>query len=558
MQQNFGNELIIDNFAGGGGASTGIEQAAGRQVDIAINHDPVAMGMHRANHPGTQHLCENVWKVNPVEVCAGRPVGLAWYSPDCTHHSRAKGGKPVKKKIRGLAWVVLRWAATVRPRVIMLENVEEFVSWGPLLKKENGNHYPCPKRKGRTFKAFINALKRHGYNVEYRALRACDYGAPTIRKRLFMVARCDSQPIVWPEPTHGDPKADEVKSGRLKPWRTAAECIDWSIPCPSIFERKKPLVEMTLRRIAKGIMRYVVNAAEPFIVTYYGDKGGEFRGQDINDPLATQTTDNRHAVVTPFVIPLTHQGAVRTNDIEKPFPTVTSANGGEMAVVNPILVKAETVSAFLAQHNGGFNQTPARSAESPLSTIMQSGSQQQLVAATLVRYMGQSVGQDVCEPARTITVKVKDSLVTSHIVKLKGTNIGQDGREPLQTITAGGLHFGEVRVFLLKYYGTGQNQQIDEPLHTVTTKDRFGIVTIKGDDYQIVDIGMRMLTPRELFRAQGFPDSYIIDFEHNGKPPSKASQVRMCGNSVSPYPAKALVEANYAAPVGCGEQKEAV
>lgn len=438
-------ELIIDNFAGGGGASTGIEAATGRSVDIAINHDPVAIAMHHVNHPLTKYLCESVWTVNPVEVCAGRPVGLAWFSPDCTHFSKAKGGKPVKKKIRGLAWVVLRWATSVRPRIIMLENVEEFITWGPLVKKEDGTHYPCPKRKGRTFNVFINALKKQGYNVEWRSLRACDYGAPTIRKRLFLIARCDGQLITWPEPTHGDPKLEAVKAGRLKPWRVAAECIDWSIPCPSIFERKKPLAEATLRRITKGVKKYIIDAAEPFIVPS-----------------------------------LTHQ-------------------------------EQEAVSSEVKK------------------------SMNTMVVANLVRNMEQSVGSDLNEPCRTVTMKEKGSLITSHIIKLKGTNIGHDILEPLHTITAGGMHFGEVRAFLTK---------IERGRNAVMSKGHFGVVTVYGEEYQIADIGMRMLAPRELFRAQGFLDTYIIDRDINGKSITKTEQVAKCGNSVCPDMATALVRAN--------------
>ncbi len=567
MIQSTSIPLIVDNFAGGGGASTGIEKALGRHVDIAINHDPVAIAMHRINHPHTKHYCESVWDIDPVKACKGRQVGLAWFSPDCTHFSKAKGGKPVKKQIRGLAWVVLKWAATVRPRIIMLENVEEFVTWGPLIKKEDGNHYPCPKRKGQTFNAFINALKRHGYAIEYRELRACDYGAPTIRKRLFLIARCDGQPIIWPEPTHGDPKSDAVKSGRLKPWRTAAECIDWSIPCPSIFERKKPLAEATQRRIAKGIMKYVINAADPFIVTYYGAKGPEdFRGQPINEPIRTQTTENRHALVTPHIMPLTHQGSDRTNSLKNPFPTVTAAHRGEYALVAPYLVrnfgesigsntseplgtimpgglgKTSLVSAFLAKHYG--NGVVGSDLKDPIGTVT-SIDHHSLVVAHLASHFGQGTGSSLQSPARTITSKDKYSLITSHIVKLKGTNIGHDVREPLHTITAGGTHHGEVRAFLMKYYGNEkQGIGLRDPLHTVTTKDRFGLVTVHGEEYQIVDIGMRMLTPRELFRAQGFPDNYIIDRDIDSKPITKTEQVAKCGNSVPPNLAEAMVRAN--------------
>lgn len=601
-------EIVVDNFAGGGGASTGIEKALGRPIDIAINHDPEAIAMHLVNHPNTKHLCESVWKVNPIIECAGRPVGLAWFSPDCKHFSKAKGTKPVSKKIRGLAWVVLRWAATVKPRIIMLENVEEFMTWGPVVTDENGKQYPCPKRRGRTYRSFINALKKYGYDVEVRILRACDYGDPTIRKRLFLIARCDGQPIVWPEQTHGDPKSDAVQSGELLPWRTAAECIKWEVPCRSIFERKKSLAEATLRRIAKGIKRYVIDSPDPFIVTYYGDKEGEFRGQPITEPLRTQTTENRHGLVVPHItkfhnnsvgsgidnpmptvtansfqkrpggaapiglvsahlMPLTHQGSDRVNDIKEPFPTVTAAHRGEMALVAPVLTEcansssprcmpadeplrticAETkgghhalVSAFLAKHYGGVIGSDL---ENPIGTVT-TKDHHSLVTANLIRNMGGSIGYGADEPARTVTQRDKDSLVATHIVKLKGTNIGQDARKPLQTITAGGYHFGEVRAFLMKYYGTDQDPKLLEPLHTVTTKDRFGLVSVHGEEYQIVDIGMRMLVPRELFRAQGFPDSYIIDHDINGKPFTKTAQVRMCGNSVCPGLASALVKAN--------------
>ncbi len=560
------NSLIIDNFAGGGGASLGIEAALGRPVDIAVNHDPVAIAMHKANHPNTLHLCESVWDVNPVKVCKGRPVGLAWFSPDCKHFSKAKGGKPVEQNIRGLAWVVVRWAATVRPRVLMLENVEEFITWGPLVEKD-GKHFPCPNRKGQTFDAFVRALERHGYTVEHRTLRGCDYGAPTIRKRLFMIARCDGRPIVWPEPTHGDPASEEVKSGKLLPWRTAAECIEWDVPCPSIFERKKPLAEATLRRIAKGIMRYVVEAADPFIVTYYGPKKpGEFRGQPLDEPLRTQTTENRHALVTPFISSSAYSKTTGRGKyvykMEEPLRTITTSN--DKLLVAPTLMVNTTghsgskvdkpvktlttgnhqalVSAFLAKHYKGVVGSELKA---PIGTVT-GVDHHSLVAANLVRNMGKSVGSDLKEPARTVLTQQKDGLVTSHIVKMKGTNIGQDAREPLHTITASGTHFGEVRAFLLKYYGTDQAPKLKEPMHTVTTKDRFGLVTVHGEEYCIVDIGLRMLTPRELFRAQGFPDSYIIDRDAEGNPITKTNQVAKCGNSVCPDLARVLVEANVA------------
>jgi len=559
---------------------------------------------------------------------------------NCKHFSKAKGTKPVSKKIRGLAWVVLRWAATVKPRVIMLENVEEFITWGPLITKTDGKQYPCPKRKGRTFRSFLNALRKNGYEVDHKMLRACDYGDPTIRKRLFLIARSDGQPIVWPEPTHGDPKSAAVKSGKLLPWRTAAECIQWDIPAPSIFERKKPLAEATQRRIAMGIKRYVTDSTEPFIVTYYGDKGGEFRGQSVGDPLATQTTENRHGLVVPYItehangssprsmpideplrticaetkgghfalvaphiigvggragqsrprhieepvatvtakadsalvmphlIPLTHQGGDRTNDIKDPFPTITAAHRGELALVSPVLSSLYSskgdedrchpvddplptitatqrhalVSAFLAKHYGGVVGSQV---EMPLGTVT-SVDHHSLVAASLVRYMGSSIGYAADEPVRTVTQRDKDSLVTSHLVKLKGTNIGQDSREPLQTITAGGLHFGEVRAFLLQYHAASESHDIRKPINTISTRDRFGLVKVHGEDYQIIDIGLRMLAPREIFRAQGFYDTYIIEHDMHGKPFTKTAQVRLCGNSVCPGIAAALVKANYA------------
>lgn len=569
------HELIVDNFAGGGGASKGI-QDAGYEVDIAVNHDPAAIAMHTVNHPGTKHFCESVWTVDPVKATGGRPVGLAWFSPDCTHFSKAKGGKPVKKKIRGLAWVVLKWAAKARPRIIMLENVEEFVTWGPLVKKEDGNHYPCPKRKGRTFKAFVNALKRQGYEVDFKPLRACEYGAPTIRKRLFLIARCDGQPIVWPEPTHGDPKSEAVKSGRLKPWRTAAECIDWSIPCPSIFERKKPLAEATLRRIAKGIMKYVVNSPEPFIVTYYGDKGGEFRGQDINEPLRTQPTANRFGLVMPFITEHANASSQRNFPVDDPMRTqCAQVKGGHFALVSPFLARTDmhksnagcfydpkdpirTITstgghALIAPTliQTGYGEREGQAPRVPgldksLGTVVAGGSKHALVSAFLAKHYGGVVGQEAEKPLGTVTSVDHHSLVTSHMVKMKGDNIGHDAREPLHTVTAGGTHFGEVRAFLMKYYGNEKDGvSLNEPMHTVVSKDRFGLVTVSGQEYLIADIGMRMLTPRELFRAQGFPDSYIIEHDAEGKPFTKTEQVAKCGNSVPPPFAEALVRANY-------------
>lgn len=512
MQQmgfRFADELIIDSFAGGGGASTGIEWAFGRPVDIAINHSPSAIRMHEINHPHTKHYCESVWDVDPIKATRRQPVALAWFSPDCTHFSKAKGGKPVKKEIRGLAWVVLRWAAKVKPRIICLENVEEFETWGPLTRKRGRDKHPrpCKFRVGTTFDRWWSQLEALGYKIEMKKLKACDYGAPTTRERLFIIARRDSQSIVWPEPTHGP--------GRLKPYRTAAECIDFSIPCPSIFLTKeevkqlglkirRPLAESTMRRIAKGVQRYVIDAAKPFIVSYYGNKGkNDFRGLGLNEPLKTQTTENRFSFVAPSLIPIDHTGSghVPANDIQEPLRTIVTEN------------RHALVSAFLAQHNTGV------------------------------------VGHQVTEPVSTITASgSQQNLVTSHMMKLRGNASERDSSQPTETpiptITANGLHVAEVRAFLLKYYGVDQDPRLEYPLHTVTSKDRFGLVTVHGDLYQIADIGMRMLEPRELYRAQGFPDSYIINPEFNGKPLSKADQVRMVGNSVSPYVSMAIVKAN--------------
>ncbi|PZM63477.1 DNA cytosine methyltransferase [Paenibacillus dendritiformis] len=564
-------EIIVDNFAGGGGASTGIELATGRSVDIAINHDPAAIAMHIANHPETEHYCESVWDVDPRKATRGRPVGLAWFSPDCKHFSKAKGGKPVEKNIRGLAWVAVRWAATVRPRVIILENVEEFKTWGPLT--EDGQ--PDISQKGRTFRSFVNALRRHGYVVEWQELRACDYGAPTIRKRLFLVARCDGRPIVWPEPTHGDPESPEVKSGKLLPWRTAAEIIDWSIPCPSIFERKKPLAENTLRRIARGIERFVINNPTPFIVRVNHSGSNHHYCDSIEEPFKTVTSKNGWGLVTPYIarIGQTGFGGDRLQyDIEDPLTTVTTK--AEHLLVTPVLgvntsghpgspptepLRTVTtgghhmlISPTLIQM--GYGERPGQEPRildlgKPIGTVTAGGNKFGLAAAFLAKHYGGGYtgpGNGADEPLSTVTTVDHNALVTSHLIKLRGTcQDGQPVTEPMPTITAGGLHVGEVRAFLLKYYGSADNgQQLDEPLHTVTTKDRFGLVTIAGVDYQIVDIGMRMLEPHELFAAQGFPPDYIIDRDHQGQKYSKAAQVARCGNAVPPPFAEALVRAN--------------
>jgi DNA (cytosine-5)-methyltransferase 1 len=491
-------EITVDSFAGGGGASEGIEKALGRPIDIAINHDPEAIAMHMANHPRTKHYREDVWQVDPLEVTQGRPVGLAWFSPDCKHFSRAKGGKPVSKRVRGLAWIVIRWAKAVRPRVIMLENVSEFATWGPLLKDGS----PCKIRKGFTFRRWCKMLENLGYRLDMREMSACDYGAPTTRRRLFIIARCDGQPIVWPDPTHGLARA---------PYRTAAECIDWSIPCPSIFERKKPLADATLRRIARGITRYVVNNPKPFIVTMRGTEASHIdaASRPAEWPLRTMSASGtHHALCSPVIMPLTHQGDRRAHSAAEPLPTVTGAHRGELALIAPTLINTRN-----GEREG---QAPrVRDILDPAPTVTAKGSQGALVAAFLARHYG---GHE---------------------------NDGAPMTVPMPTVTAKD-HHALVHAFLLKYYGTDQNPRLEFPLGTVTTKDRFGLVTVMGDKYYIADIGMRMLVPRELFNAQSFPPDYIIDPIVNGKPLSKTAQVRMAGNSVCRVQAEALVRANFA------------
>lgn len=673
-------EIIVDNFAGGGGASTGIELAIGRSVDIAINHDENAVAMHTTNHPGTLHYCESVFDVNPPVATAGMPVGLAWFSPDCRHFSKAKGGTPVEKAIRGLAWIVVRWALTVRPRVMMLENVEEFRTWGPLLAAEMR---PDPERVGETFNAFVSMLSDGisadnpalaeccefldiepgskqakklvaglGYAVEHRELRACDYGAPTIRKRFFMVMRCDGKSVVWPEQTHGDPKTAAVKSGELKPWRTAAECIDWSIPCPSIFDRKKPLATNTMRRIARGIERFVVKSAAPFIVkcnhTSTKTNYDCFRGQSLHEP--TQTITKKHG----FALAVPHLTKFRTGatgqEVTEPVPTVTAGtstrpggNGHALGIVEA------AISPFIAGAGGPKYSAKPRSVESPMHTLCNTnhscviapviarqfgnsighrvdepgatvtaggGGKSQLVSATMIQmgygerkgqaprilqigkplgtvtaggnkfavvaanlvkhfggnYTGAGIGLDepahtvtttdhhalvtaslmvnntghpggvVDAPSHTITTGNHHALITSSVIKMRGTNIGQPTDTPLQTVTAGGLHFGEVRTMLAENeYDEHRAGQVAAFLHEYGISE---FVTIKDVVYRIVDIGMRMLQPRELYAAQGFPEWYIIDRDYRGVKYAKDKQVARCGNAVPPPFAEALVRAN--------------
>lgn len=480
-------ELIVDNFAGGGGASTGIELATGISVDIAINHDLEAIRMHKANHPNTKHYCEDVWQVDPVEVCKGHPVGLAWFSPDCKHFSKAKGGKPKDKFIRGLAWVACRWAGLVRPRVIMLENVEEFKTWGPL----NRSHRPIKEKQGVTFQKFVGQLKDLGYEVEYRELVAADYGAPTMRKRFFLIARCDGKPIVWPEPTYAPADSEEVKARLLKPYVGAYTQLDFSLPCPSIFDTSeeikekygiravRPLAQKTMDRIARGLKKFVLDNPDPFIIQC-----------------------NQQCLISPTLIQYhseTSKDGVRGQAIEDPIMTVDSSN------------RYGLVTSFLHKYyDGGYK----------------------------------GAGETVENPLPTVTAWDHNSVVTVNLIQMNNHCDGKDIKQPLPTITAGDGHFGVVRAFLIKYYGQGTGQDIQKPLDTVTAQDRFGLVTINGTDYQIVDIGLRMLEPKELYGCQGFPDDYIIDHDYTGKTYPRSEQVKRCGNAVCPPIPAALVRAN--------------
>lgn len=613
--------LIIDSFAGGGGASTGIEMALGRSPDIAINHNEAALALHAANHPETLHLSENIFKVDPLDHVKGQHVGLAWFSPDCKHFSKAKGGKPVERNIRDLAWIIVLWAERAKPDVIIMENVEEWKDWGPLLDTDKGL-MPCPDRRGQTFQKWCKAMKRAGYKLQHRELRACDYGAPTIRKRLFVVARRDGKPIVWPTQTHGAPTNPDVISGKMLPWRTAAEVIDWSLPCPSIFDTSaqimvkhslravRPLADATMARVARGMKRYVLDAERPFIVNLTHGA----RLEDIDQPFNTITGANRgeKAVVAPHLMTMRNAGKPfngadepthtitaggagltlvapvltaaqhggSNRDVRDPHHTITASKKDQNSVIIPTLVgcggragqsrpragdeptatitsKADgcVAVAFVAQHNndsrriGGVN--PGRSADEPVSTVTQTGSQQGVVSAFVARQFGTSTGHAIDEPAATVMA---------------------DGGGKSQLVAP----------YLQKYYGTGDGARLDEPHHTVTTKDRFGFVEagisappfteeqeerarqvaefmrshgfwddrefvtveVANELFVIVDIGMRMLTPRELYSAQGFPADYRIDRDADGNAFSKSVQVSCVGNSVSPPVAAALVAAN--------------
>jgi len=638
--------IMVDLFCGGGGAAWGMYLATGKHPAVAVNHSEMAIAMHQANHPGTMHVRQDIWSCPPEWATRGRRVALLHASPDCRHFSKAKGSAPRRdEKIRDLPWTIVKWARIVRPNIITMENVEEIKTWGPLDK----DGVPIKALAGKTWERFLRALRAEGYAVQHRELRACDYGAPTIRKRLFLIARRDGRPIVWPEPTHGP--------GRAQPYRTAAECIDWTHPCPSIFERARPLAEATMRRIAEGIERYVIRAAKPFIVTYYGAKrSGDFRGCGMDDMLGTQTTENRHGLVTPFLTEHANASAQRNFDAAEPLRTLCAqVKGGHFALVSPFLAGAggpiyagkpvsadkpfgtlmtenhqAVIAPVLVTNTSGHAPSPV---DAPVSTLT-TGQHQMLVPAFLAKHYGGVVGQALEQPIGTVTTVDHHSLVaasiqklnsgcvgselsgplhtvtagghakrastgsthalmTSHLVKLRGTcAAGQPVDAPAPTITSGGTHVGEIRALITKYYGEGgQHSSPAEPMHTIPTKDRMAVVEARqagghvaqvrellcwhrrskaawgfraddfdglladafagevvlgGEVYSIADIGMRMLQPRELYRAQGFPDSYIIgDDPAQGLSLTKAEQVRMCGNSVCPPLAAALIRANY-------------
>lgn len=656
------DEIVVDWFCGGGGAGTGLEMGLGRTVDVAKNHSPQAISMHTVNHPGAKHFTTDVFEGDPDTECGGKAVGWFHMSPDCTHHSQAAGGQPRKREIRNLSWIGLKWAGMKRPRVISLENVKQILQWGRLIAKRDkatgrvvtldqiphpskkgattnrvaapgeqvpvSNQFlvPDPKQRGRTWRRFVALLEGMGYVAEWKVIKACDFGAPTSRERLFMIARCDGQPIVWPEATH----AKNPIKGQQK-WKTAADCIDFSDLGKSIFGRKKDLAPATLRRVAKGMKKFVIDSASPFIVPIANWSGEAV--QSAGEPLRTITSypkGGAFSVVSPIIAPATHQGSDRINDPLDPLPTVTCANRGELTLISPLMIGAggpeysgkpvsvdqptgtvttqnhraiaaahlvkfrfddagkaldeplPTITSggnyqrpagaahamgistvFMAQMNGGFNTTDAKSIEDPMTTVTNTGSQQQLVAANLVHLRGNCDARDVNDPLHTVSAGGQHhGLVSAFMERAFGGSISQVLEEPAPTITAGGggksslvsltlspeHEAGALRVaaFLISYYGTENISACDSPAPTITTRDRLAMVTVmvKGTPYVIVDICLRMLKPSELYKAQGFPADYIISHGADGKPFTKTQQVHMCGNSVSPPPMAALARAN--------------
>ncbi len=645
------DEIVVDFFCGGGGAGTGLEMGLGRTVNVAKNHSPQAISMHTVNHPGAQHFTTDVFDGDPDTECGGKAVGWFHMSPDCTHHSQAAGGQPRKREIRNLSWIGLKWAGMKRPRVISLENVKQILQWGRLIAKRCkdtgrvvklggevaapgevvpvGQQFliPDPKQRGRTWRRFVALLEAMGYVVEWKVIKACDFGAPTSRERLFMIARCDGQPIVWPEPTH----AKNPSKGQQK-WKTAADCIDFTDLGKSIFGRKKDLAPATLRRVAKGMKKFVIDSAAPFIVPIANWSGETVQSAD--EPLRTVTSypkGGAFSMVSPIIAPATHQGSDRINDTLEPLPTVTCANRGELTLISPLMVGAggpeysgkpvgmdqpvgtlmtqnhralasacivqaghgegsgankrrshgvndicgpigtvtasgggQSVSAaVMIQANGGFNTTHAKGMHEPMTTVTNTGSQQQLAVANLVHLRGNCDARDLNDPLHTVSAGGQHhGLVSAFMERAFGASVGQGLEEPAPTITAGGggksslvsltlspeHEAGALRVaaFLISYYGTENISACDAPAPTITTKDRLAMVTVmvKGTPYVIVDICLRMLKPTELYKAQGFPADYIISHGADGKPFTKTQQVHMCGNSVSPPPMAALALAN--------------
>lgn len=668
--------MIVDSFAGGGGASTGIEMALGRSPDIAINHNPAALALHAANHPETLHLSENVYKVDPLDHMRGRHIGLMHFSPDCKHFSKAKGGKPVERNIRDLAWIISGWIERIQKSggkvdVVTMENVEEWKDWGPLVETERGL-MPCPDRRGQTYEAWCKAIRKLGGKIDWRELRACDYGAPTIRKRLFLVIRFDGKPIVWPEPTHGDPDSDDVREGRKLGWPGAYTIIDWSLPCPSIFDTKaeiwerhrlravRPLAVNTMARVARGMQRYVLATEQPFLVSLKGSgrrdssldaphptvcaEGGHSSlispsitrfnsgatGSAIDEPLPTITANSYIkkpggaapvGMIAPVITYAQQGGAVRS--VADPLHTITASDKDQNAVLVPHL------TAFYGPGAGGEDRSADIS--EPLRTIT-TENRHAVVIPTVVGCggrAGQSRPRGGDEPVATLTTKADNCVATAFIAqqnndrrRIGGVNPGRAAHEPLSTVTATGAQQSPVTAFIARqfgnstghaiddplgtvtadvnksqlvapyisaYYGVDQDTPMSEPLHTVTTKPRFGhvetsidvppfrpeqeararevadfmrahgfwderefvTINIAGQAFVIVDIGMRMLTPRELFNAQGFPPDYVIDGVWEGEGTDrhflafpKDVQVSCCGNSVSPYPYAAIVAAN--------------
>lgn len=586
------DEIIVDNFAGGGGASTGIELAAGRPVAIAINHDPDAILLHKTNHPYTEHLQASVWDVDPVAVCQGRPVGLAWFSPDCKHFSKAKGAALVDRNIRGLAWIVLRWAALVRPRVIMLENVEEFQTWGPVRKGK-----PVKSKAGHTFHRWKQQLTDLGYTIDQRELVAADYGAPTTRKRFVLVARCDGKPIVWPKRTHAPRDSEEVKAGKLLPWRSAAEIIDWAIPGYSIFDSKqeimeqygvkvvRPLAENTMRRVIRGVDKFTIKSGKPFIVpTGYGERKGQApRVHDIDAPLSTVVSTTKQNLCQPVLVPYTfsNTGGSTGTDAGGPVHTVRTGGGGQILASASLMSIGQTgggdrirdvrepspttvskqeaclVATNLIQyHTEQSENVRASGLNMPINTV-DASNRYGLTCANLVEYYGNGNPLDISEPMHTVTAHDREALTAAHIVEFKGQDIGQSMAPPLRTITASAGEFAECRAVLVKAGGSlGHWPEIRELLNRHCgyhlTDDEVILLIIQGIAYYIADITLRMLTPRELYNAMGFPPDYIIDHDYMGNAYGKTKQVARCGNAVCPPLAEAMVRANL--PEWCGKK----